>query len=60
MKFLMPLMITAPTLIHGSLAMRMRHRPSDLRGRQLKVGIIFNICYLAAVGVASLILFVLE
>lgn len=57
MKMLMPLMLTAPTLIQGSIAMRSRHcGPTDLRARQLKVGIIFNICYLIAVGVASLVL----
>lgn len=56
MKLLMPLMLTAPTLIQGSLAMRGYRRPIDLRARQLKVGIIFNVCYLIAVGVASLML----
>jgi hypothetical protein len=57
MKMLMPLMLTAPTLIQGGLAMRSRRGGStDLRSRQLKVGIIFNICYLIAVGVASLML----
>jgi hypothetical protein len=39
------------------MAMRSRHGPADLRGRQLKVGIIFNICYLLVVCVASLVLF---
>jgi hypothetical protein len=57
MKILMPLMLTAPTLIQGGLAMRSQHGPADLRGRQLKVGIIFNICYLLVVCVASLVLF---
>jgi hypothetical protein len=56
MKLLMPLMLTAPTLIQGSFAMRAGRRPIELRGRQLKVGIIFNVCYLIAVGVASLVL----
>jgi hypothetical protein len=57
MKMLMPLMLTAPTLIQGGMAMRTRRGgPADLRDRQLKIGIIFNICYLIAVGVASLVL----
>lgn len=56
MKMLMPLMLTAPTLIQGGIAMRSRRGSTDLRSRQLKVGIIFNICYLIAVGVASLML----
>lgn len=57
MKMLMPLMLTAPALIQGSIAMRSRRGGlTDLRARQLKVGIIFNICYLIAVGVASLVL----
>ncbi len=57
MKMLMPLMLTAPTLIQGGIAMRSRRGgQTDLRARQLKIGIIFNICYLIAVGVASLVL----
>ena len=57
MKLLMPLMLTAPTLIQGGMSMRARRGgPADLRDRQLKIGIIFNICYLIAVGVASLVL----
>ncbi len=56
MKLMMPLMLTAPTLIQGGLAMRARRAPEDIRTRQLKVGIIFNVCYLIAVGVLSLLL----
>ncbi len=56
MKLMMPLMLTAPTLIQGGLAMHATRAPDDLRARQLKVGIIFNICWLIAVGVASLML----
>jgi len=57
MKLLVPLMLTTPTLIQGGLALRgHRNGPIDLRGRQLMVGIIFNVCYLIAVGVLSLML----
>jgi hypothetical protein len=56
MKLLMPLMITAPALIQGSLAMRARGNFDDASGRRLKFGIIFNICYLVVVGVAALVL----
>ncbi len=56
MKLLMPLMLTAPSLIQGGLAMRAKRVQDDLRMRQLKVGIIFNVCWLVAVGVASLML----
>jgi hypothetical protein len=56
MKLLMPLMITAPTVIQGTLAMRAGRNFNDERGRRLKIGIIFNICYLAVVGVAALML----
>ncbi len=56
MKLMMPLMLTAPTLIQGGLAMRVRRAPDDLRTRQLKVGIIFNVCWLIAVGAVSLML----
>ena len=56
MKLLMPLMLTAPTLIQGGMTMRSGRGRADLRGRQLKVGIIFNICYLLVVCVVSVML----
>jgi hypothetical protein len=56
MKLMMPLMLTAPTLIQGGLAMRAKRAPNDLRARQLWAGIIFNVCWLVAVAVASLML----
>lgn len=56
MKLLLPMMLTAPTLIQGGLAMRSRRGSTDLRGRQLKFGIIFNVCYLLVVCVASFVL----
>ena len=56
MKLMMPLMLTAPALIQGGLAMRARRAPEDLRTQKLKAGIIFNVCWLIVVGVVSLML----
>ena len=56
MKLMLPMMLAAPTLIRGGLALRARHAPADLRGRQLKVGIIFNVCYLLVVCIVSVVL----
>jgi hypothetical protein len=56
MKLMLPLMMTAPTLIQGGLAMRARRAPDDVRTRQLWAGIVFNVCWLVAVGVVSLML----
>jgi hypothetical protein len=56
MKLMMPLMLTAPTLIQGGFAMRATRAPGDMRSRQLWAGIIFNVCWLVAVGVVSLML----
>jgi hypothetical protein len=56
MKLLLPMMLTVPTLIQGGIAMRSRRGPADLRGRQLKVGIIFNVCYLLVVCAVSVVL----
>jgi hypothetical protein len=56
MKLLLPMMLAAPTLIQGGIAMGSRRGSADLRGRQLKVGIIFNVCYLLVVCVASIVL----
>ena len=56
MKLMMPLMLTAPTLIQGGLSMRAKRVSSAYRSLQLKLGIIFNVCWLIAVGVLSLML----
>jgi hypothetical protein len=56
MKLMLPLMLTAPTLIQGGLSMRAKRAPDGLRARQLKAGIIFNVCWLIAVGMVSLML----
>jgi hypothetical protein len=56
MKLLLPMMLTVPSLIQGGVAIRSRGRPADLRARQLKVGIIFNVCYLLVVCAVSVVL----
>ena len=56
MRLLLPMMLTAPTLIQGGMAMRGRRGPIDLQGRQLWFGIIFNVTYLLVVCVASAVL----
>jgi hypothetical protein len=56
MKLLLPMMLTAPSLIQGGMAMRGRRGPIDLQGRQLWFGIIFNIAYLLVVCAASVVL----
>ena len=56
MKLLLPMMLTAPSLIQGGMAMRGRRGPIDLQGRQLRFGIIFNVCYLLVVCAASIVL----
>jgi hypothetical protein len=52
MKLLMPLMIAAPGVIHGTVAWRARRAPDSARSRRLQVGLVFNICYLAAICIA--------
>ena len=56
MKILMPLLISAPTMIQGTLALRARRGASGQQLRRIKVGIIFNVCYLAVVSIAALML----
>jgi hypothetical protein len=56
MKLLLPMMLTAPSLIQGGMALRGRCRPVDLQGRQLWFGIIFNITYLLVVCAVSVVL----
>jgi hypothetical protein len=56
MKLLLPMMLTAPSLIQGGMAMRGRRGPIDLQGRQLWFGIIFNIAYLLVVCTAAVVL----
>ena len=56
MKLLVPLLIAAPTLVRGTLALRGRSVARDPHGRRIKIGIVFNLCYLAAVGIAALML----
>ena len=56
MKLLLPMMLTAPSLIQGGMAVRGRRGPVDLQGRQLWFGIIFNIAYLLVVCAASVVL----
>jgi len=56
MKLLLPMMLTAPSLIQGGMALRGRRGPVDPQRRQLWFGIIFNITYLLVVCAASLVL----
>jgi hypothetical protein len=56
MKLMMPLLLAAPTLLQGTLAVRGRRRLSAPERRRIKIGIIFNVCYLAAVSVVALML----
>jgi len=56
MKILMPLLITAPTMIQGTLALRARRGGSGQQLRRIKIGVVFNVCYLAAVTIAALML----
>lgn len=56
MKLLLPMMLAAPSLIQGGMAMHGRHGPVDLQGRRLWFGIIFNITYLLVVCAVSVVL----
>lgn len=57
MRSLMPLMIATPPFLQCGLARSARRQSAQAYRRSMKVGLIFNVCYLVAVGIVCAVLF---